>query len=74
MTDLSPVTALFVYQVPAVVVSVVYAYVAYRTFMVLIDRFAPIVDHWVEHMAEISKTQGEILEALRRFNGKEKGA
>jgi len=74
VAELSPVTALFIYQSGAVVISVVYAYVFYKVVIVLIDRFAPIVDRWLDHMAEISKTQGEILEAFRHFNGKGKDA
>ncbi len=72
MNGLSPTAALFIYQSGAVVISVVYIYVFYKVLIILINRFAPIVERWLDHMAEIAKTQGEILEALRRFNGKEK--
>ena len=72
MAELSPIAALFIYQSGAVVISVVYIWVFYKVVIVLIDRFAPIIERWLDHMAEISKTQGEILEAFRRFNGKEK--
>jgi hypothetical protein len=72
VTELSPIAALFIYQSGAVVISVVYVYVFYKVIIVLINRFAPIVESWLDLMSEISKTQGEILEAFRRFNGKEK--
>jgi len=70
VAELNPLTALFVYQSGAVVISVVYAYVFYKVVVVVIEKFAPLLECWLDQMSSISKTQGEILEALRRFNGK----
>jgi len=70
LTELSPLTALFVYQSGAVVISVVYAYIFYKVVVIIIERFAPLLERYLDQMAGISQTQGEILEVLRRLNGK----
>ena len=63
----NPITALFIYQSGAVVISVMYAFVFYK---VITGVVKPLAERWLDQMEAISQTQGAILEAFRRFNGK----
>lgn len=63
----SPIAALFIYQSGAVVISVMYAFIFYK---VVTGVVKPLAERWLDQMEAISRTQGELLEAFRNFNGK----